>query len=499
MYERFTDRARRVMQLANQEAQRFNHEYIGTEHILLGLVKGGDGVAAAVLRKMGVKLITVRLEVEKLVQSGPEMITMGKLPQTPRAKKVIENSMIEARDMQHSFVDTEHLLLGLLSVEEGVASQVLRYLCGTLEQVRQGVADYYDSPESERVEMAPANVNAAKKSKTPALDSFTRDLTGLARDKKLRPVLCREKEIDRLVAVLGRLDRNSAVLIGPGGVGRQSIANGLAHRIASGSTSEAISECRVLELDQAFLIAGTKYRGQFEERVKAIVNEMRRAKNIILIAPHIHLLGRLGDFEESGLSALEVLKHNLSNRYIRCIGVCSPQDYEEHLSDDSDFLKLFQPIHVEPPTAEQTLEILRGLRSTYEECHRVEIKEEAIQAAVELSEIYIDDLPFPAKAINLIDAAGATIGVKFHLPDTSELDAEIADRNMQKENAVATGEYGYAATMRDEADKLKNRKEELLNQWRAEQPSNGPVDVDNVIAALALETGISEQDIRDRK
>ena len=468
MYERFTDRARKVMQLANQAAQRLNHEYIGTEHILLGLVKDGSGVGATVIMEnFNIPLSNIRLAVEKLIQSGPDMITMGKLPQTPRTKKSLEYAMEEARDLFHNYVGTEHLLLGLAREDEGVAAQVLHDLGIEIKALRKAVTDYLGNPDNAE-EIKKSKSTKPAKWKFPAVDTFTRDLTELAREGKLKQVIGREEEIDRLIAVLGRLDRHNAILIGSGGIGRRSIVNGLAQRIASGSVSNAVIDCRVVELDQALLVSGTKYRGQFEERVKAMVNEIRRAKNVILIVPQLHLLGRLGEFEETGLSALEVLKHGMDGSQIKCIGICSPHEYDAHLSGDSDILKLFQPIHVEPPTKEQTLDILRGLKKTYEDHHHVKIKDQAIQSAVELSDIYIVDLPFPAKAINLIDEAGAQLGSHQNAPDVSELDKQIAEMDAEKEAAVGVKKFDVAANFRDKADGLKNQKEALLLQWREE-------------------------------
>ena len=341
MYERFTERARKVMQLANQEAQRFNHEYIGTEHMLLGLVKEGNGVAANVLKNLGVDLRKIRLEVEKLVQSGPEMVTIGKLPQTPRAKKVIEYSMEEARNLAHSFVGTEHILLGLLREQEGVAAQVLMNLGLKLEEVREEVLNLLGSglegaEAGERGgregggggEGAPSGKSG--KSKTPALDSFGRDLTELAQQGKLDPVIGREDEIERAIQVLCRRTKNNPVLLGEAGVGKTAIVEGFAQRVIEGEVPELLCDKRIVVLDLAMMVAGTKYRGQFEERIKAVMNEVRRAKNTILFIDELHTLVGAGG-AEGAIDAANVLKPALSRGEIQCIGATTLDEYRKYI------------------------------------------------------------------------------------------------------------------------------------------------------------------------
>src|SRR3989304_2829256 len=327
MYERFTDRARKVMQLANQEAQRFNHEYIGTEHVLLGLIKEGSGVAANVLKNLDVDLRKIRLEVEKLVQSGPDMVTMGKLPQTPRAKKVIEYSMEEARNLNHNYVGTEHILLGLLREQEGVAAQVLMNLGLKLEEVREEVLNLLghglEGPESERGGRGGMEEGGAEgrkgRSKTPVRDSFGRDLTELARQKKLAPVIGREDEIERAIQILSRRTKNNPVLLGEAGVGKTAIVEGFAQRVIEGNVPELLMDRRIVVLDLAMMVAGTKYRGQFEERIKAGVNEARRAKNTILFIDELHTLVGAGG-AEGAIDASNVLKPALARGEIQCIG-----------------------------------------------------------------------------------------------------------------------------------------------------------------------------------
>ena len=495
MYERFSDRARRVMQLSNQEAQRFNHEYIGSEHILLGIVKEGGGLAAVVLKELGIELRKIRLEVENLIQSGPKMITMGKLPQTPRAKKVLEYSMEEARDLRQTQVDTEHLFLGLTRVREGVAYQVLTNFGFKIEKLRDEVR--------RRVELAGGGEHEIgkrpKKTKTPSVDALTEDMTELAREDKLPPVVGRQKEIDRLTTVLSRRDRNNVVLIGDSGTGRRSIAHGLAQQIVAKKARRTIADYRIGELDQALLVAGTKYRGQFEERVKAMVNEMRRAKNIILFVPQIHSLANLGLLEETGLPAFEIFKVAMRQNQIKCIGTCTQAEYDQTVAVDSDLQRLFQTIQVAPPTSAEALEILQGIKKVYEDFHRVEIRAEALQAAVELSEIYLPDAVMPEKAINLIDEASASFGADAIPPDVSGIIDQIVDLTKRKKKAVAGSEYDLAGKLRDEIKELRDNVNAMEEKWRLEIGTIGVVDVQDVIAALSIETGVSEQDIVDRK
>ncbi len=377
MFERFTDRARKVMALANQEAQRFNHEYIGTEHILLGLVKEGSGVGANVLKNLEVDLRKVRLEVEKLVKSGPDMVTMGKLPQTPRAKKVIEYAIEEARSLNHNYVGTEHLLLGLLREHEGVAAQVLMNLGLKLDEVREEVLNLLGAggdPEDSTAKSASAAPGAdpaaakAARSKTPALDSFGRDLTELASEGSLDPVIGRANEIERLIQILCRRNKNNPVLLGEAGVGKTAIVEGLAQKIVGKDVPELLADRRIVVLDLAMMVAGTKYRGQFEERIKAVMNEVRRAKNVVLFIDELHTLVGAGG-AEGAIDASNVLKPALSRGEIQCIGATTFDEYRKYIEKDAALARRFQPITVEPPTNEQTIEILKGLRDRYEAHH----------------------------------------------------------------------------------------------------------------------------------
>ena len=493
MYERFTDRARKVMQLANQEAQRFNHEYIGTEHILLGLVKEGSGVAANVLKNLDVDLRKIRLEVEKIVQSGPDMVTMGKLPQTPRAKKVIEYAMEEARNLNHNYVGTEHLLLGLLREQEGVAAQVLMNLGLKLEDVREEVLNLLGHGlEGEEAATQGSRSSGKSKSKTPALDSFGRDLTELAKQGKLDPVIGRENEIERVTQILCRRQKNNPVLLGEAGVGKTAIVEGFAQMVVEGNVPELLRDRRIVVLDLAMMVAGTKYRGQFEERIKAVMNEVRRAKNTILFIDELHTLVGAGG-AEGAIDASNVLKPALSRGELQCIGATTLDEYRKYIEKDSALERRFQMVMVDPPSDSQTVEILRGLRDRYEQHHRVQITDDALEKAVELSNRYITGRCLPDKAIDVIDESGARIRLKSMVrpPDLKELEEEIERMNGQKEEAVANQDFEKAASLRDQADKLKKKKENITREWRQKsQETDGVVDAEVVAEVVAKMTGI---------
>ena len=509
MYERFTDRARKVMQLANQEAQRFNHEYIGTEHILLGLVKEGSGVAANVLKNLEVDLRKIRLEVEKIVQSGPDMVTMGKLPQTPRAKKVIEYAMEEARNLNHNYVGTEHLLLGLIREQEGVAAQVLMNLGLKLEDVREEVLSLLghgmDGGEGgggtgtqERSGGGGGSGSGSSgggksgKSKTPALDSFGRDLTELARQNKLDPVIGRANEIERVIQILCRRQKNNPVLLGEAGVGKTAIVVGFAQMVVSGEVPELLRDKRIVVLDLAMMVAGTKYRGQFEERIKAVMNEVKRAKNTILFIDELHTLVGAGG-AEGAIDASNVLKPALSRGEIQCIGATTLDEFRKYIEKDGALERRFQNVIVEPPSPSQTIEILKGLRDRYEQHHRVQITDDALAKAVELSTRYITARCLPDKAIDVIDEAGARIRLKSMVrpPDLKEIEEEVERLNAQKEEAVANQDFEKAASLRDQADKLKKKKEGLNKDWREKsKEKDGIVDAEVISEVVAKMTGI---------
>jgi ATP-dependent Clp protease ATP-binding subunit ClpC len=501
MFERLTDRARKVMALANQEAQRFNHEYIGTEHILLGLVKEGSGVGANVLKNLGIDLRKVRLEVEKLVKSGPDMVTMGKLPQTPRAKKVIEYAIEEARSLNHNYVGTEHLLLGLLREHDGVAAQVLLNLGLKLEEVREEVLNLLgagvESEEGSESMEPPAGAEHGSgtrkgKSRTPALDSFGRDLTELARNNELDPVIGRETEIERLIQVLCRRTKNNPVLLGEAGVGKTAIVEGLAQKIINQEVPDLLYDRRLVVLDLAMMVAGTKYRGQFEERIKAVMNEVRRAKNVILFIDELHTLVGAGG-AEGAIDASNVLKPALARGEIQCIGATTFDEYRKYIEKDSALERRFQPIPVEPPSAEQTVEILKGLRERYAQHHRVKITDEALQAAVDLSGRYIPGRVQPDKSIDVIDEAGARVRLKSMAkpPDLADLEEQIELLSIQKDEAVKNADYEKAAELRDKAEKLRAQKETLQKEWRDKMNEiDGVVDEEVVAEVVSKMTGV---------
>jgi len=486
------------MALANQEAQRFNHEYIGTEHILLGLVKEGSGVGANVLKNLDVDLSKVRLEVEKLVKSGPDMVTMGKLPQTPRAKKVIEYAIEEARSLNHNYVGTEHLLLGLLREHEGVAAQVLMNLGLKLDEVREEVLNLLgagvDPEEVAGSKVGPGGEYAAKatKSKTPALDSFGRDLTELAVSGALDPVIGRADEIERLIQILCRRTKNNPVLLGEAGVGKTAIVEGLAQKIIGNDVPELLAERRIVVLDLAMMVAGTKYRGQFEERIKAVMNEVRRAGNVLLFIDELHTLVGAGG-AEGAIDASNVLKPALSRGEIQCIGATTLDEYRKYIEKDSALERRFQTILVEPPNKQETVLILQGLRDRYEAHHRVQITDEAIKQAVELSTRYITGRVQPDKSIDVIDESGARIRLKSMSkpPNLAQIEEQIERLSIEKDEAVKAADYEHAAELRDQAESLRGKKKLIQEEWSAKAKEvNGVVDEEVVAEVVSKMTGV---------
>ncbi len=506
MFERLTDRARKVMALANQEAQRFNHEYIGTEHILLGLVKEGSGVGANVLKHLEIDLRKVRLEVEKLVKSGPDMVTMGKLPQTPRAKKVIEYAIEEARSLNHNYVGTEHLLLGLLREQDGVAAQVLMNLGLKLDDVREEVLNLLGAGVESDIEMSgeeeemPSESEGGGrpsprgrgKSKTPALDSFGRDLTELAKKDELDPVIGRHNEIERLIQVLCRRTKNNPVLLGEAGVGKTAIIEGLAQRIIACEVPDLLHDRRVVVLDLAMMVAGTKYRGQFEERIKAVMNEVRRAKNILLFIDELHTLVGAGG-AEGAIDASNVLKPALSRGEIQCIGATTFDEYRKYIEKDAALERRFQSIAVNPPNTEDTIAILKGLRERYETHHRVKITDEAITAAVDLSNRYISSRVQPDKSIDVIDEAGARVRLKSMTkpPSMADLEEKLELLKVKKDEAVKNADYEAAASLRDESEQIRKEKDTVQKEWREKMNEvNGIVDEDVIAEVMSCMTGV---------
>jgi ATP-dependent Clp protease ATP-binding subunit ClpC len=517
MFDRFTDRAKKVMSFARQEAMKFNHEYIGTEHILLGLVQEGSGVAANVLKNMTVDLEKIRHEVEKIVKTGPSMVTMGQLPFTPRAKKVLELSLEEASQLSHNYIGTEHLLLGLIRENEGIAAQVLMNLGVKLDEVREEVLEFLGASENsgeEESDNSESSGNSGSsgggggnqpssgqnqpagtsKSKTPALDSFGRDLTDLAREGKLDPVIGRDSEIERVIQILSRRTKNNPVLLGEAGVGKTAIVEGLAQRILRGTVPEVLRRKRLVVLDLAMMVAGTKYRGQFEERIKAVMTEVRRAKDVMLFIDELHTLVGAGG-AEGAIDASNVLKPALSRGEVQCIGATTLDEYRKYIEKDGALERRFQTVNVEPPSPEQTLDILRGLRDRYEAHHRVSYTDAALQLAVDLSTRYITGRFLPDKAIDVIDEAGARIRIKSMTapPDLREMDTEIARLNKEKEEAVAGQDFERAADLRDQAFKLGKKKEEIQREWRDRENSreSGGIVTEDVIAeTVSKMTGI---------
>jgi ATP-dependent Clp protease ATP-binding subunit ClpC len=487
MFERFTDRARKVMALANQEAQRFNHEHIGTEHILLGLVKEGSGVGANVLKNLDVDIKKLRLEIEKLVKSGPDMVTMGKLPQTPKAKKVIEYAIEEARALNHNYVGTEHILLGLLREAEGIAAQVLMNLGLKLEDVRQEVLNLLGAGidtgyQAMGMKMGPAGAQK-QKSKTPALDSFGRDLTELAAKDQLDPVIGRVNEIERLVQILCRRTKNNPVLLGEAGVGKTAIVEGLAQKVINHEVPEILKDKRLVVLDLAMMVAGTKYRGQFEERIKAVISEVRRAGNVVLFVDELHTLVGAGG-AEGAIDASNVLKPALARGEVQCIGATTYDEYRKYIEKDAALERRFQTIPVEPPSKDETLDILRGLRERYENHHKVHFTDEALYQAVELSTRYISGRCLPDKAIDVIDESGARVRLKNMTPppDLAEIEAKIEKLQAEKDEAVKSADYERAASLRDDVQRMLDEKSQVQKEWQ-QQSTEFVGEVDNEVIA----------------
>lgn len=470
MFDRFTERARKVIILAKEEAKRFNHDYIGTEHILLGLIKEGESVAAAVLQNLGLSLDTIRLEVEKLVQFGPSTIVSGDIPFTPKAKKVIELAMDEARRLGHNYIGTEHLLLGLIKEGEGVASHVLMNVGLDLNKVRAEVIKLLGSatPTGSGGGGGSQQAGAARgKTKTPALDSFGRDLSQLARDGKLDPVVGRENEIERVIQILARRTKNNPVLLGEAGVGKTAIVEGLAQRIMSGDVPEILIDKRIVVLDLALMVAGTKYRGQFEERIKAVMDEIRRSDNVMIFIDEIHTLVGAGG-AEGAIDASNILKPALSRGEIQCIGATTLDEYRKYIEKDAALARRFQTIMVDPPNVDEAVQILKGLRDRYEAHHRVKILDEAIEGAVKLSERYISGRFLPDKAIDLIDEAAsrARLSVTKLPKELKKLEGEIEQFKREKEASIKAQDFEKAAKLRDDERRAKEELNRVKKGWK---------------------------------
>ncbi|MDO8536596.1 MAG: ATP-dependent Clp protease ATP-binding subunit, partial [Candidatus Omnitrophota bacterium] len=487
MFNRFTERARKVILLAKEEAKRFNHDYIGTEHILLGLVREGEGVAAAVLASFGLTSDKIRIEVEKLVQPGPSTVISGDLPFTPKAKKVMELATEEARALGHNYIGTEHLLLGLIREGEGVASQVLMNLGLELERVREEVMNLLGSAIP-GYEMGQKVSHA----KTPALDAFGRDLTKLAKDGKLDPVIGRKNEIERVIQILSRRTKNNPVLLGEAGVGKTAIVEGLAQKIVTGDIPEILKDQRIIILDLALMVAGTKYRGQFEERIKAVMDEIKRSEDIIIFIDELHTLIGAGG-AEGAIDASNILKPALSRGEIQCIGATTLDEFRKHIEKDAALERRFQTIMVEPPTVDETVEILKGLRDKYEAHHRVKFTDAAVEAAAKLSDRYITGRYLPDKAIDLIDEAGARsrLSVMTAPPDVKHIEEKMETVKKEKEQSVKGQDFEKAAKFRDEERKLKEELAAIKKEWKESRSKIEPKVSDEDIAHIVSKwTGI---------
>jgi ATP-dependent Clp protease ATP-binding subunit ClpC len=504
MFERFTERARKVILLAKEEARKYNHDYVGTEHILLGLLKEGKGVAAAVLNNLGLGLDKITLEIEKLVQPGPSTKINGDVPFTARAKKVIEMAMDEARSLGHNYIGTEHLLLGLIAEGEGVASQVLMNLGLDLNRVRQEVMNLLGSTTPGFADWASSATNKPQNKfyktkmrppaadKTPALDAFGRDLNRLAKENKLDPVIGRGKEIDRVIQILSRRTKNNPVLLGEAGVGKTAIVEGLAQKIVKGDIPEILKDKRVIILDLALMVAGTKYRGQFEERIKAVLDEIKRTENVIIFIDELHTLVGAGG-AEGAIDASNILKPALARGEIQCIGATTLDEYRKNIEKDAALERRFQTIMVAPPSVNEAIEILKGLRDRYEAHHRVKISDAAIEAAVKLSDRYVSARFLPDKAIDVIDEAGskARLSVMTAPPDLKQLENKIKQLNKDKEAAVNNQDFEKAAKYRDEERKAREELEKELQKWRQKNADKEiEVTEDDVAQIIADWTGI---------
>jgi ATP-dependent Clp protease ATP-binding subunit ClpC len=487
-FDKFTERARRVLTLAQEEAHRFNHNYIGTEHILLGLVREGDGVAAKVLSNLGVELNKVRSAVEFIIGRGDRTVT-GEIGLTPRAKKVIELAVDEARRLNHSYIGTEHLLLGLVREGEGIAAGVLESLGVNLERVRAETTRILSQSQPQA---ATAGSGARQTSRTPTVDQLGIDLTQAARNNQLDPVIGRSNELERVVQILSRRTKNNPVLIGEPGVGKTAIAELLAQRIVSGDVPETLQGKRLLTLDVGLLVAGTKYRGEFEERLKKVVEEIKSSGNCILFIDELHMLVGAGA-AEGAVDAANILKPSLARGELQCIGATTLDEYRKHIERDAALERRFQPIVVEQPSVEETIEILKGIRPRYEEHHKLRISDEALENAAELSARYVIDRHLPDKAIDLVDEASSRVRIRRAAtpPSLKEANRGLESLRREKEQAIAAQQFEYAAELRDRELKLQEKIRELGDWAEGEQGIATPVvSGEDVAEVVSMWTGI---------
>ncbi len=499
----FTPRAQQVLQLARKEADRFNHGYVGTEHILLGLIVLGQGVAVNVLQKMNVNLESVRLEVEKAVGVGPETKTVGNVPFTPRVKKVLALAGNEARALNHAYVGTEHILLGLLREGEGVAARVLKNLAVDLDKTRIEVMKELDPNYDPNAEPLPDSAEpgeaprpnqpaAPRDGKNPALSTFGRDLTEMANKGKLDPVIGRANEIERVMQILCRRTKNNPVLLGDAGVGKTAIVEGLAQAIAKGDVPELLREKKVVTLDLALMVAGTKYRGQFEERIKAVMDEIKRSKNIILFIDELHTIVGAGS-AEGAMDASNIIKPALSRGELQCIGATTLAEYRKFIEKDAALERRFQSVKVREPSVEETIEILKGLRPKYEEHHHAKITDDAIAEAATLSSRYVTDRFLPDKAIDLMDEAGARarIAAMTRPPEIKEQEKKIEEIKKQKEEAIRAQHFEEAASFRDQERTSREEMEKLMETWRkSRDEAVVTVNAEDIMVIVSKWTGV---------
>ncbi|MBS3763522.1 MAG: ATP-dependent Clp protease ATP-binding subunit [Planctomycetes bacterium] len=491
MYDRFTEKAKKVISYAKQEAQRLGHEYIGTEHLLLGVLREGTGMAYTILQRLDVDPKRVRLEIEKRVRHSAEGVDSGQqFPFAPRARKSIEYAVEEGKRLGQNYVGTEHILLGLLREAEGIASKVIRNFGVEFEDVEEQLFELLgpelDADEEDEFDEREED----SKSKTPALDSFGRDMTEQARENELDPVIGRDQEIERVIQVLCRRKKNNPVLLGEAGVGKTAIVEGLAQRIVSNNVPSILRARRIVTLDLALMVAGTKYRGQFEERIKAVMQEVKKAHNVIIFIDELHTLVGAGG-AEGAIDASNVLKPPLSRGEIQCIGASTPDEYRKHVEKDSALERRFQPIMVNPPNKQETVDILRGLRECYESHHMVEITDAAIQNAADLSGRYVTGRYLPDKAIDVIDEAGALVRLRSMSvpPEVSEIDSRLDELGVELDQAVQEQDFEQAVFLRNERDKLREQKSECEEQQLLDGVQ-GVVDEDVVAEVVSRMTGV---------
>src|SRR5579859_439027 len=495
----FTPRAQQVLALARKEADRLNHNFLGTEHLLLGLIKLGQGVAVNVLQKLGLDLETVRMEVEKQVGTGPDQKMIGNIPYTPRVKKVLALAGKEAKALNHTYVGTEHILLGLLREGDGVAARVLKNLDVDIEQTRQEILKELDPNFASQGEEAgpgetPEKPAPEKKGeiKTPALKAFGRDLTEIARKGEMDPVIGRKNEIERVIQILCRRTKNNPVLLGEAGVGKTAIVEGLAQEIASGNVPEILLNKRVVTLDLALMVAGTKYRGQFEERIKAVMDEIRRAKNVILFIDELHTIVGAGSAEGT-MDASNIIKPALSRGEMQCVGATTLNEYRKYIEKDAALERRFQAVKVEAPSVDEAILILKGLRPKYEEHHKAEFTDKAIEASVKLSERYITGRFLPDKAIDVMDEAGARarINAMTRPPNVKEIEKEIDSIRADKEAAIKAQDFEKAAALRDSEKQAKDKLERILADWREQREEQAVlVTGDDIMHIVSKWTGV---------